>query len=215
MAPGLRPHPGWPCGILPGRRSPREESQLVIVRKFSSAWTTLPKWPRCSDLTAHLPQPCHSVLGQAPTPYSFLPRLPSSRSKSALAPFPHSSLRSMGRTNQILPGPCVYPPLCVPHRPRGQPRPSGPGGEDGLTWPLPVFWPHHSATLHIIVALVTLTYLGFPRRAWLAQDSRLCSCESLSGVATPPTPSLLACPLCLHPCLAPLIGDTGRALETG
>lgn len=144
-----------------------------------------------------------------------LPRLPSSRSKSALAPFPHSSLRSMGRTNQILPGLCLYPPLCVPQCPRGQPRPSGPGGEDGLTWPLPVFWPHHSATLHIIVALVTLTYLGFPRRAWLAQDSRLCSCESLSGVATPPTPSLLACPLCLHPCLAPLIGDTGRALETG
>lgn len=61
---------------------------------------------------------------------------------------------------------CLQPSV-APHCSQGQSRLSGPVNEDDLTRPLPVIWPHHSAILHIVVALVTLTYLGFPKRAQL------------------------------------------------
>lgn len=47
--------------------------------------------------------------------------------------------------------------------------------------------------MHSAVVLVTLTYLGFPEGAQQAQGSRFYSCQSLSGVAAPPTPPLVTC----------------------
>ena len=148
------------------------------------------------------PSPPPSILSSArPQPLLLLsPSVafpPPPASKSALVPFPHSSLRGIVKQKPDL-APLLFTTPCVfPHHPQCHSRLSSLGNEDNLTWPLPVIWPHDSATLHIVVALVTLTYLGFPKRAQLDQDSRLYSCESFSGVAIPPIPPLLSCSPCL------------------
>lgn len=132
------------------------------------------------------PSPPPSILSLArPEPLLLLPPSVASpiaphpptaaTSKPALVPFPHSNLRGIVNQKLDLVPLLLTTPCMSPHYPQCHSRLSGLGNEDDLTWPLYVIWPHGSATLHIVVVLVTLTYLGFPKQAQLDQDSRLCS----------------------------------------
>lgn len=212
-APGLKARPGLALWHSPRWVPSRGREPTSHPQEAQQCMDHIPKLDPCRSFPYVAPSPTPAILSLArlvalppKEPQclcSSLPRLLPSPSRPALVPSPHSSLTAtVKRAIRLCPS--RLQPSVAPHCLQGQSRPASLGNEDSLRSLLPVFWPHHSATLHIAMALVTLTYLGFPERARLAQGSDHAS-DSQAWPPHPPYPSHLFCLLDILPLTCPLV----------